>query len=249
MISIERFKLVAFEFQNFIFRFLLKKSLLVRNAEPMVFLGNSYSGYWFPKDLVQSHGTIWGVGLGHDSSFELELTKLGFDFIGFEPEFECFVASKKQFSHTNAVIENYGLWDKTGKFNYTGTNISIVNIFNLKEKSKEFLDIRSLWDESRLKDITHQPKPRILKLNIEGAEREILLKFIEEPLDFDVIIFQAEFLFHLGFKRVGKKILASRDLVRILRDFQSKGWRIAHFSRHQITLLQDIQQYNLSGDN
>ena len=165
--------------------------------------------------------------------------KLGWGFVGFEPELACFTSSKKQFSLTDAVIENYGLWDKTGKFHYTGANISIVNILNLSDKSEEFLDIRSLWDESKLKNINGQPKPRILTMNIEGAERKILLKFIEEPIDFGAIIFQAEFLFHLGFKRINKKISACRDLLGILRGFQTNGWRIAHFNRHQITLLRE----------
>ncbi len=140
---------------------------------------------------------------------------------------------------TDAVIENYGLWDRAGKFHYTGANISIVNIFNLTQESEEFLDIRSLWDEVKLKKIDDQARPRILKLNIEGAEREILLKFVNDPLNFDIIIFQAEFLFHLGFKRMKKKIFAYRDLLRILRGFQSLGWRIAHLSRHQITIIRD----------
>lgn len=239
-ISFERLKSFVFEFQNSIFRFLLKKKLRVSNSEPMVFLGNSYSGYWSPKHLINDRGTIWGIGLGHESSFEFELTKLGYNFVGFEPEFSCFTSSKKQFLSTDAVIENYGLWDKTGKFYYSGANISIVDIFNLNQKSDEPLDIRSLWDEAKLKDVTQQPKPRILKLNIEGAEREILLRFIEEPLDFDGIIFQAEFLFHLGFKRLQKKLSAFRELLVISRNLQSKGWRIAHFSRHQITFLRDV---------
>lgn len=240
MISSKQIKSFAFEFQNSIFRFLLEKKLRVKNAEPMVFLGNNYSGYWFPKDLIDSRGTIWGVGLGHDSSFELELMELGYGFIGFEPEFSCFISSKEQFSLTDAVIENYGLWDKTGKFHYTGANISIVNIFNLNQKSEEFLDIRSLWDETKLKNIEDQAGPRILKLNIEGAEREILLKFIKAPLAFEVIIFQAEFLFHLGFKRISNKISAYIDLLRIMRGFQSNNWRIAHFDRHQITIIRNV---------
>jgi len=240
MISFEQLKSFAFEFQNSIFRILLEKKFCVKNTEPMLFLGNNYSGYWFPKDLIDSRGTIWGVGLGHDSSFELELMTLGYDFFGFEPEASCFKSSKKQFSGTDAVIENYGLWDKSGKFNYTGANISIVNIFNLNQKSEDFLDIRSLWDEAKFKNIEAQTRPRILKLNIEGAEREILLKFIEAPLGFEVIIFQAEFLFHIGFKRIGKKISACRDLFRILRGFQSNSWRIAHLSRHQITIIRNV---------
>lgn len=213
------------------------------NSKPnMVFLGNEYSGYWFPEDLMNQKGTIWGVGLGLDSSFEYELVKLGFTFRGFEPEIHCFNVSVCQFAETSATIENFGIWDKSGSFHYTGENISIVNIFDLPETSVEKLTIRSLWDVTKEKKIETYPTPRILKLNIEGAEREILLRYIKEPLDFDVIIFQAEFLFHVPFKRILKKIAAYNDLKKILDGFQSMGWQVLDFSRHQITLSNHPQK-------
>ena len=109
-----------FEFQNLIFRKKLQKKHLPKSNPNMVFIGNEYSGYWFPQDLVQEKGTIWGVGLGLDSSFEEELLKLGYTFCGFEPEIGCFNASLKQFSGSPATIENFGLWDKTGTFSYSG---------------------------------------------------------------------------------------------------------------------------------
>jgi len=226
-----------FEFQNQFFRKMLTSEFLENKNKELVYLGNSYSGYWIPKNLVDESGTIWGVGLGRDSSFEFQLLQKGYDFIGFEPEKDCFHQSLKQFKGTSAVIENYGLWDKSGSFAYTGENISIVNIFDLPVASKELLGIRSLWSVADEKGLKNIKKPRILKLNIEGAEREILKRLIIEPLEFEVIIFQAEFLFHLGFKRLKKKINAYRELREILTGFQNLNWNIADLQRHQITLV------------
>ena len=230
-------KVILFEAQNSLFRRQIKKYFEIKNWQKMIFLGNSYSGYWFPEFLLNRKGTIWGIGLGHDSSFEFELINRGYEFYGFEPEINCFVSAKKQFAETASVIENYGLWDKSGKYHYTGQNISIVNIFGLKEQSADMLEIRSLWEVASEKNLTHSRSPRILKLNIEGAEREILLRFLNEPLDFDVLIFQAEFLFHLGFKRIREKISAYKDMKKILNGFQNMEWQIVHFTRHQITIL------------
>lgn len=225
-----------FEFQNVIFRKPLQRKYRSNFNPDMVFLGNEYSGYWFPRDLIGEKGTIWGVGLGFDSSFEYELMNLGYTFFGFEPEVECFKASVKQFASTSATLENFGLWDKSGTFHYTGENISIVNIFNLPSISKEKLTIRSLWEVADEKRHHGHSSPRILKLNIEGAEREILLRYINEPLEFDVIIFQAEFLFHVPFRSILKKIAAYKDLKKILTGFKSAGWQVLDFSRHQITI-------------
>jgi len=229
----------AFEMQNSIFRRLLKCEFVKENKTKFTFLGNGYSGYWFPTNLLERRGTIWGVGLGRDSSFEKELLDRGYSFFGFEPELECYEISRKQFEGTEAVLENYGLWDKSGEFNYTGENISIVNIFDLEEESKEKLVIRSLWEIAEEKSLSKNNRPRVLKLNIEGAEREILLRFLKEPLDFDAIIFQAEFLFHIGFKKILRKIKAWNELRTILRHLDTRNWEISNFTRHQITLMKE----------
>lgn len=234
---ITKLKSWLFEIQNSVFRLFLKLEFLRRGKTEFEFLGNSYSGYWFPKNLLESKGTIWGVGLGKDSSFEKILVQRGFKFFGFEPEMSCYTISKKQFEDNSATIESYGLWDKSGEFHYTGENISIVNIFSLNDQSDEKLVIRSLWDVAEEKLLISHPVPRVLKLNIEGAEREILLKFLKEPLDFEVIIFQAEFLFHIGFKKILRKIKAYQELRAVLSGLNHLDWEIRNLSRHQITLI------------
>jgi len=234
---LRKFKIVLFELQNSIFRKAIAAQFLSNSKSEMLFLGNQYSGYWFPQKLVNSAGTIWGVGLGHDSSFELALVEHAFEFVGFEPERSCYIDSVNQFDGTTARIENYGLWDKPGTFSYTGKNISIVDIFKLGDYSKEKLEIRSLWDVASEKNLISTPQPRVLKMNIEGAEKEILKKFTTEPLPFDVIIFQAEFLFHIGFKRFREKWAAYKDLREILIGMRELGWIPIDISRHQITLL------------
>lgn len=223
--------------QNNLFRMMIARKFLKKDTNSKLFLGNSYSGYWIANDLIEKKGTIWGVGLGRDSSFEYQLVQKGYEFIGFEPERDCYEHSIRQFQGTKAVIENYGLWHKSGYFPYTGENISIVNIFNIPTQSNDLLEIRSLWKVAEEKNLSNNQKPRILKMNIEGAEKEILQRLIVEPLEFEVIIFQAEFLFHLGFKRVKEKLKAYWDLKRILQDLQKFNWQVEDISRHQITLI------------
>ena len=234
-----KLKSILFELQNEIYRKMTKNKFLGKKSKQFIFLGNNYSGYWFPKSFLLKKGTIWGVGLGHDSSFELELVKEGYAFFGFEPQRDCYNISKNQFIGTTAVIENYGLWDKSGSFRYTGANISIVNIFNLEEISNEELEIRSLWEVATEKKLDQNKSPKILKLNIEGAEKEILLKLVRDPLEFEMIIFQAEFLFHIGFKRFREKWKSYKELQNILVGFQKIGWVVEDVSRHQITLIKD----------
>ncbi len=230
------FKSFLFEAQNSFFRVLLRLRFPIKRKPKVSFLGNEYSGYWFPDCLINRRGTIWGVGLGKDSSFELILTQKGYKFFGFEPEKSCFKESLRQFADTDAVLYQYGLWDKTGEFKYSGENISIVNIFNSNKLSEEEIEIKSLWEVAKDLNLDSLVNPRILKMNIEGAEREILFKLTKYPLNFDVIIFQAEFLFHIGFIHFQKKIKAFFELNLILSKLLSAKWELVYFSRHQIIL-------------
>lgn len=232
-------KITLVELQNDFYRKMLVREFLSVSQLEHQFIGNNYSGYHFPKKLMESKGTIWGVGLGRDSSFELELIRQGYKLFGFEPEADCYQVSQDQFNGTAATLENYGLWDRSGSYSYTGENISIVNIFGLTQESEEKLEIHSLWDTALEKNLKENRQPRILKLNIEGAEREILLRLVYDPLDFEVIIFQAEFLFHIGFKRIREKQKAYKELQSILRNLSKMDWKICHFSRNQITLIKN----------
>ena len=235
--SWQNVKKSLFRFQNWILIKFATRNLASNSLAVMSFLGNNYSGYWFPEKLVHSKGTIWGVGLGFDSSFERELEAQGFQILGFEPDLKSFSHAINEFEGTNAKIFPWGLWDKDGSFESFGSSISIVNIFDSRDGNHDSLEIRDIYESASSLDLRNQSKPRVLKLNIEGAEREILLSLIYKPLDFEVIIFQAEFLLHLGFLHFGKKIRAALELRKILQGLILIDYRFIHYKKNQFTLI------------
>lgn len=235
--GIESIKGKLFRKQNDILILLATWGTHSRNSVPMVFLGNAYSGYWFPKNLVESRGTIWGVGLGMDSSFEVQLGKFGYRVLGFEPDTNCIKRAKNEFANINSVIYQFGIWNKNGIFESFGSSISLVNIFDSKLGNKDSLEIRNIHDVAESIHLDLQKAPRILKMNIEGAEREILMALVVKPLNFEIVMFQAEFLTHLGFFKVIKKIHATIELRSILRGLSKNGFQLVHNCRNQLTLV------------
>lgn len=203
----------------------------------MKFLGNNYSGYWFPEKLIESKGTIWGVGLGMDSSFELELGERGWKVIGFEPDIICFQQAEEELRDINSRLFPYGLWDKNGVFESFGESISLVNIFENFSGNKDSLQIHNIHEIADSLQLDKQKYPRVLKMNIEGAEREILHAMIENPLSFEIVLFQAEFLLHLGFFKIVKKIRATRELRTIIKGLISNNYKLIHSFRNQFTLI------------
>jgi FkbM family methyltransferase len=239
LMELQDFKGFIFSLQN---RFLINfatTNLTTKHLNQMKFLGNNYSGYWFPDNLINSRGTIWGVGLGFDSSFETYLEAKGFKVYGFEPELGAYAQATKEFEGTKSELFPWGLWDRAGKFESFGTSISIVNIFDNQRGNQDSLEIRNIHEAAEELELTNQSAPRVLKLNIEGAEREILLGLTVKPLNFEVIIFQAEFLFHLSFFKLRKKIIAARDLRRIIRGLKLNGYDLVDIHRHQLTFVRE----------
>ena len=227
-----------FRSQNELLVLLATWGLTSKESATMEFIGTNYSGYWFPRNLVGSAGTIWGVGLGMDSSFELRLGELGYKVIGFEPDSACIERAQNDFVGIDSTIYQFGLWDRNGFFESFGSSISIVNIFENSLGNRDSLDIRDIHQVANFTDLEHQKVPRILKMNIEGAEREILFALISRPLQFEVIIFQAEFLLHLGFFKFMKKLQATLQLRAILRGLSYHGFELVHNYRNQFTLIQ-----------
>jgi FkbM family methyltransferase len=226
-----------FRYQNEFLIFLATRGFVSSGNSSITFFGNDYSGYWFPDRLASSSGTIWGVGLGMSSTFEVELGRKGYKILGFEPDLRFFDRALGEFKEIDSTLFPYGLWDRDGVFDSFGSSISLVNIFENSSGNNDSLQIRDIHKVANLLDLQNQKSPRVLKMNIEGAEREILHALIEKPLPFEVIIFQAEFLLHLKFVKVSKKLLAALELRRLLRDFTSHGYQLIHHCGNQFTLV------------
>jgi FkbM family methyltransferase len=235
--GVEHLKKKVFRFQNSSLIALATLGLISRSEHSMSFIGNSYSGYWFLDEYVHSRGTIWGVGLGMDSSFETQLGKKGFKVFGFEPDKSCIAHAKVEFEGIDSKILPYGLWDRNGEFESYGQSISLFNIFENSGGNGDSLQIRDIHEISENLELNLQKSPRVLKMNIEGAEREILHSMISKPLNFEIIIFQAEFLLHLGFLNIGKKIRATAELRSILKGLARSGYLLVHTNQNQFTLL------------
>ena len=235
--DIQGLKGKIFRFENDLLIKFATRCLISKFDSPMKFLGNSYSGYWFPEKLIESEGTIWGVGLGMDSSFELELGERGWKVIGFEPDIICFQQAEEELRDINSQLFPYGLWDKNGVFESFGESISLVNIFENFSGNKDSLQIYNIHEIADSLQLDKQKYPRVLKMNIEGAEREVLHAMIENPLSFEIVLFQAEFLLHLGFFKIVKKIRATRELRTIIKGLISNNYKLIHSFRNQFTLI------------
>lgn len=163
-------------------RALLSRTLHVRTWPGLQRLGSDYGGWTIPATLVQRCWTCYSAGLGTDASFDLELiARFGVDVYALDP-----VPAAAQYAHEVEATTSrfhylpYGLWsaDESRDF-YPPADPSHVSYsaVNLQRTSAPLqLPCRSI--PSLMSDLGHT-RLDLLKLDIEGAEGEVISSLIE----------------------------------------------------------------------
>jgi len=160
----------------------LRQRLELVPYDGLLRLGSAYGGYTVPVDLIRPDWVCYSAGLGEDVSFEVELARrCGCTVHAFDPTPRA-IEHVRPLAEANRhlVFHPWGLWrtDSTQRFyaprNESHASYSIVNL----QGSDEFIraDCRSV--PSVLRELGHD-RLDLLKLDIEGAEYEVLASLVE----------------------------------------------------------------------
>lgn len=182
-----------------------------KTEEAAIQVGNSYSFCMVPEKLVHPNSVIYSFGAGEDIHSDIEMIrKYGCEIIIFDPtpkSFEHFknlrdktLAGKEyctDLGHPYDVtikeiekihFQKLALWreDSSIKFfsplNSAHVSHSITNIQN----SNQYITVAGKKLSTIMKELNHQHID-YLKLDIEGAEFEVVENIIEEGIDINAI--------------------------------------------------------------
>jgi FkbM family methyltransferase len=145
---------------------------------------------------------VYSFGVGTDISFDLELIKkFQLQVHAFDPTPKSIQWVQQQNTPKEFIMHPYGLAAKSGKLdlflpeqdNYVSGSIMSDMITSHKKVSVDVLDLSSI-----MKMLGHG-KIDLLKMDIEGAEYEVIQNIIENQLDIKQILIE----FHHRFKNIG----------------------------------------------
>jgi FkbM family methyltransferase len=151
----------------------------------LVRLGSNYGGYVIPASLIGPDWICYSAGLGEDITFEIELAKrYGSMVYGFDP-------TPKSAEHVkSAALENgqfvfhpYGLWSTDTEMRFYAprdpghVSHSIANL----QQTERFFVARCRSLPSLMAELGHD-RIDFLKLDIEGAEYEVLRSMSEHAI-------------------------------------------------------------------
>lgn len=143
---------------------------------PLEFHGNDYCGWSIPKNFLAADSVIVDVGVGEDISFTQSLiARYGCRAFGFDPTPRA-VSFIETLKPAGFVLHKLGLSGKSGKAQFnlpTNTQYVSGSIVNAEHLGGQKLEVE-LVDLTGLMDIVQASVIDVLKIDIEGAEYDVL---------------------------------------------------------------------------
>lgn len=167
-------------------------------------LGTTYGGWWVPKYIL-NHPNDWIVvscGLGHDISFDRDLSRLGFSIIGVEI--------------SNASI----LYLQETESIPSGMNVIHARVGSTSEDD---------FDLSKISSMVSNAKPLaklLLKMDIEGSEFEFLLPSYNLEMYPEILMFELDYLSLVPFLSIKQRVERTRSVLMMMRKLSQVGYRI-----------------------
>ena len=193
---------------------------------PYLWYGSAYGGFYILPDLLTSKSIVYSFGIGEDISFDLEvIRKHGCTVYGFDPTPKSIKWVADQNMPDQFVFKPYGIGKETGSVTFylpenddhvsgsltKNKNISSSKRINVPVKS--FDDIISESGHERID---------VLKMDIEGAEYELLPLILSQQIDIKQILIEV----HHRFYDDGNN--RTKEALKLLREY---GYKLFAFSR------------------
>ena len=206
------------------------------SQDELVRLGSDYGGWWLPKAAISNNHSLKvaiSAGLGFDVTFDKALLQSGFDVIGLDPLEECIDHAESSLQKFDGFTSlRKGLWETTGVQNFYPPKISTHDSWSVRNiqyssfsgiKSFEVISLEDLFGlYPKLKESDY----RILKMDIEGSELEVMQSLLIFDYKFDFIGIEIDFLSLIPFLQIRNRVAMIKNARALLKDFNSIGYRL-----------------------
>lgn len=230
------FDLKAFlvEVQNRLTRRLLFLGIHVNNELNLVRLGSYYGGWWIPERSLSSSldkKVCISAGIGGDVTFDEAILKAGFQVIALDPLEVCVNFAKDRLTkYSRFTAMQAGLWThsgvqrffaprKTDHDSWSATNSQSTSF----ESSKEF-EVISLENLLDLHPDIHNSEFSMLKMDIEGAELQVISSLLQVEHKFDWIAVEFDHLALIPFLSFLKRLRVTMQSRSLIQCMESSGY-------------------------
>ena len=207
-----------------------------RRTLPLVRLGTDYGGWWIPDQILSDSSktrVLISAGLGFDVSFDEALLQAGFEVIGLDPlEESVNYASESLKNYRNFTCINLGLWSITGSQNFFPPKNrlhdawSATNVQNANISSSRRFDVISLQKIFEIFPQLNEADYRAIKMDIEGAETELIPSIVRFEGKFNFLAIEMDFLSLIPFVSLLKRIKMAMLARNLLNQLDQRGYHL-----------------------
>lgn len=211
--------------QHYIGRLLVR-----RHNDALVRLGSDYGGWWVPSLVLKPGTTVISAGVGEDTTFDEALLSHGCTVWALDPTPRAcdYVRLRAEAGALNGQFHFYpvGLWhrDETLRF-YAPVNPVHVShsILNVQATNSWFE--AECWSLAHLLQTVNLRTIDVLKMDIEGAEINVLFGMLASPLRPRVICVELD------------SPLPEWRTLQLLRALRASGYRLAYAEGWNLVFL------------
>jgi FkbM family methyltransferase len=197
-------------------------------CDDLIRLGSPYGGYVVPLGLVESNWVCYSGGLGEDASFELQLIeRTGCRVYGFDPAPRAATYARGlQAAEPRFQFMPVGLWstDTTARFYVPADPDHVSHSIANLQRTDAFLIAGCRSVTSLMSELGHE-RIDLLKLDVEGAEYEVLTPVLSGELTVSVLCVD----FH--------RIESLRQMAGAVRQLTVVGYSPVHVHRTDVTFV------------
>jgi FkbM family methyltransferase len=173
-----------------VIRVLLRVLTRVERRADLIRLGSRECGWVVPSTFLSPGGVFYCAGAGEDISFDLELARIpGSQVVTIDPTPRAVRYVAEQIAdRPNMRLLPLGLWARNETLRFFAprdvrhVSHSIVNL----QRTDSFFEAECRTVTSIMRTLGHS-RIRILKLDIEGAQFEVLENVLDEGVSVDII--------------------------------------------------------------
>lgn len=188
--------------------------------------GSVYGGWYIVSKDINDKSIVYSFGVGEDASFDIELVNRFYLLVhAFDPTPKSIDWVKMQKLSSNFIMHEYGIADFDGKVRFfppeNPAHISHSILYRSSTKSKSLnVPVKKL--SSIMNELGHTTID-ILKMDIEGAEYQVIKDLIESNIKPVQILVE----FHHRFPNVGIK--RTKEAIKLLNNY---GFLLYYISKN-----------------
>lgn len=187
--------------------------------------GKLFSGFFVCPDYLNENSIVYSFGIGEDISFDEEIiSKHKCKVFGFDPTPKSIEWIKKYNISENFFFKNYGISSITGKVDFylpkNSNHVSGSSVIQDNVNSNEKIEVEMKTLTDIMIELGHN-QIDVLKMDIEGAEYEVLENIINSNIKIHQILVE----FHDRYIKNGKQ--KTKEIIEKLKSNNYKIFAIS----------------------